>query len=47
MITSGAVFVPLLHHHRRVTARHAARHDFAGALADPPATIKDFMTALA
>ena len=32
MITSGAVPAPLLHHHRRVTRRHAATHDFAGAL---------------
>jgi len=33
MITSGAVSALLLHHHRRVTPRHAATHDFAGALA--------------
>lgn len=33
MITSGAVSVPLLHPHRRVTRRHAQDHDFAGALA--------------
>ena len=33
MITSGAVPAPLLHHHRRVTRRHAATHDFAEALA--------------
>jgi len=32
MIASGAVFVPLLHPHRRVTRHHAAADDFAGAL---------------
>jgi hypothetical protein len=33
MITGGAVSAPLLHHHPRVTRRHAATSDFAGALA--------------
>ena len=33
MIASGAVFVRLLHPHRRVTPQHAQDHDFAGALA--------------
>ena len=32
MITSGAVPAPLLHHHRRVTHRHAQDHDFADPL---------------
>ena len=36
MITSVAVPAPLLHHHRRVTRRHAATHDFAEALTKGP-----------
>ncbi len=35
MITSGAVFVLLLHPHRRVVPRHAANRDFADPLGPP------------
>jgi hypothetical protein len=38
MITSGAAFVLLLHHPRRVTPRHARLHDYAGALDCPART---------
>ncbi len=42
MIASGAVFVRLLHPHRRVTPQHAQDHDFAGALVpeEPASFIK-------
>lgn len=43
MITSGAVPAPLLHHHRRVTTRHAQDHDFADPLGPVPAAI-DLLT---